>query len=210
MIIKFSEYISEGIRDKMTPMSSDEMKSKIIKNSESYTKSYDNIRNFGSMFSADVKDLFTDEDKLTIWNKLTEKDQEKIFDVSVGYNSHLESIGDAAYKSISYPRDEIVSFLRRIGYKPIDKTKLAWHLGNAASKNLGLINTLISFGADVNAKDYWGKSCLVSSIEKNRKDIIKILLDNGADIHAYDDSAIKSAMKNNPNILKVLNNDKNL
>lgn len=202
MIIKFNEYINEGIRDKMTPMTSDEMRSRIIKNSEIYTKTYDCIRNFGSMFSADVKDLFTDEDKLTIWNKLTEKDREKIFDISVGYMNHIESIGDAAYKSISYPRDEIISFLRRIGYKPIDQTKLAWHLGNAASKNLDLINTLISFGADVNAKDYWGKSCLVSSIEKNKKDIIKILLDNGADIHAYNDSAIKSALKNNINILR--------
>ncbi|ORX45986.1 ankyrin, partial [Piromyces finnis] len=65
-------------------------------------------------------------------------------------------------------------------------------------EKIEIIKKLISKGIDINAKDLYGKSALIYSIEKNSLTLVKLLVDNGA--------LIFKKMNNNKNIFSSLIN----
>lgn len=60
-----------------------------------------------------------------------------------------------------------------------------WELCESAEDgNLEKVKECIENGADVNAKDVWGKTALRSASQNGHFEIVKFLIENGADMNA--------------------------
>jgi ankyrin repeat protein len=82
-------------------------------------------------------------------------------------------------------------------------------LANAAAQgDLELVQRLLEAGADVNDRDSWGHTPLMSACWGGHKDIVQILLERGADVNAKtrrDWTAIRFAKKvGHPEIVALL------
>ncbi len=70
------------------------------------------------------------------------------------------------------------------------------------------LKALLDEGADVNAKDNYGRTVLMSAVERNRVEMIKALLERGADVNAKDDmgktALSRATVGNNDEVIKLL------
>lgn len=72
-----------------------------------------------------------------------------------------------------------------LNLQDMDNGATAIHMAAQLGHNLCL-GILLKYGADVNARDFLGRTPLMAAVETGRSDIIKLLLDNGADIRCRD------------------------
>ena len=54
------------------------------------------------------------------------------------------------------------------------------------SKNMAMVKLLIEAGANVNAKDGYGRTALIYAVRKNSVDMAKLLIEAGADVNVKD------------------------
>jgi len=72
-----------------------------------------------------------------------------------------------------------------LNLQDMDNGATAIHMAAQLGHNLCL-GILLKYGADVNARDFLGRTPLMAAVATGRSDIIKLLLDNGADIRCRD------------------------
>lgn len=89
---------------------------------------------------------------------------------------------------------------------PHERTALIYA---AISGHIAIVETLITYGADVNLQDSYGSTALIRAVQNNHVEIVKKLVANGADVNIEDQSIKMSALmiaegNKNQKILDIL------
>jgi len=78
---------------------------------------------------------------------------------------------------------------------------------SASKGDLAKVQSLLSNGADANAKSSWGDAALISAAAMGHADVVQALLDHGADVNAKDNigvTALTMAAMGHADVVKVL------
>ena len=76
--------------------------------------------------------------------------------------------------------------------------------------NVEYIKNQINIGTDINVADYDGRTPLHIAVSLNKANIVKILIDNGANKYIKDRwgcTPIDEALKHNNSLINILNKD---
>jgi hypothetical protein len=183
------EHIEEGVRDKMTPKSADDINDRIRHN----------LRDGGTWWDyAKYWVMGDDSIKKMIEDRCTEEEKD-ILRRSIGTYMDHNIVGE--YTSIDDFKD-FPLFRTNEGVRdlmtPIPKDKLLKKLSRDTSSPTGLLVNSVNKGvvegvvealrrgADLHWNNDW---CFVRSCMKGYVDIVRVLIEEGADIHVMDDTA---------------------
>ena len=104
-----------------------------------------------------------------------------------------EWIKDAADYAIAHNKSGLIKNIIKYIKNVPNATNLLWHVVNK-QLDASLVKELVNKGANPNDAQA-GKTLLVAAVETNKADMVKALLDAGAQINAIADPAIGSALQ---------------
>ena len=122
----------------------------------------------------------------------------------------LENDADVCVKDV-YGRTALM-YASEYGYFR-QNNRIAWKCGYRSTSSTAMVNLLIEGGAEVNEKDYDGKTALMAAVAAGHETIVKALLNAGADVNTIDennhtvlDYAIKKELNyyDSPNKIKEI------
>lgn len=169
----FNEYLNEGIRDKMTPKSKEDIKNSLMQMP---------IKDFWENYSSkNIKDILSETELNTLMDKLKELEKAEK-DIQHGAQKNDVELIKNALKNPDLD----------INFKPTD-IKYMGHIMTPLITacyygSVDALKYLIDKGADINARtgrDY-NQTALTIAVRQNQLEIVKTLVEYGVDINAKD------------------------